>query len=363
MTPQPLQPVTLAPGQPPNEQGEEVSFTEGWNPGAIQSELRIQELPLCGTVTDSKHWNALWSPTPPPADFQKKTAVFIARYHDSISCVYREFRIYSVLKTPRRILVKARMIRNENNAKGGPSTDFHGIWIDKCQLPVIFEINGKIEETREESTRDYELIRTISVPGTDPNGLAYDGTSFLYADSVRRKIDRIDARSGKVVGSFAVPGSLPAGLCWDGRFLWHSDTMSAMIYKLNPENCSVATSFKAPGHTPMGLAWHEGFLYHVDHDIQKVFKLDAANGKVLHSIPLPGGRHMGITWRGKELWVMDGLAKSLRQINLQGGSFLRQVPIASPYPANILSEGENFWYIDYSGRAIYGIRLSSARGD
>ncbi|MHC4982171.1 MAG: hypothetical protein ACYTF6_03255 [Planctomycetota bacterium] len=77
-------------------------------------------------------------------DWQKYDVVFIAAYQELWSGVFKEFRIAEVLRYPDHLLVKTKIVISENNAKGGPRLDFHAVLIPATDLPVRFEIGGRI---------------------------------------------------------------------------------------------------------------------------------------------------------------------------------------------------------------------------
>jgi len=78
-------------------------------------------------------------------DWDKHDVVFISAFHPVHSGVFKEFRIFEVVSRSGQILVKARAVYNPNNAKGGPSLDFHAVLIPSTDLPVAFEVNGELE--------------------------------------------------------------------------------------------------------------------------------------------------------------------------------------------------------------------------
>ncbi len=86
------------------------------------------------------------------------------------------------------------------------------------------------------------VVDTIPSPGTQPQGLAWDGTSIWVVmddnDGDPEKIWELDPLTGDTLLSFYIPTTRPRGLVWDGTHLWliakHPDEYSGVIFRIDP---------------------------------------------------------------------------------------------------------------------------------
>ena len=74
-------------------------------------------------------------------------------------------------------------------------------------------------------------------------------------DAGTNKIYQHSGGTSTITTSFSSPGSDPTGLAWDGTNLWSCDYINDKIYRHSGGTSTITTSFSGPGSSPTGLAW------------------------------------------------------------------------------------------------------------
>ena len=158
-------------------------------------------------------------------------------------------------------------------------------------------------------------------------------------------------KPGDVILKFTSPGSNPSGLAWDGTHLWLADDGTNTIYKLDPTDGRVLSSFKSPGSSPRGLVWDGNHLWHADNATRKVHQLDRATGAALSAIGEPATPPKarlpelgGLTWDGRHLWcgTVDGWSSRMNEMDPKDGSTKRFF-FTKGYPRALATDGTFIW--------------------
>jgi len=126
------------------------------------------------------------------------------------------------------------------------------------------------------------------------------------------------------VHSVPAPGTNAEGLTWDGTGLWNSDIDDDMIYRLDPVSGAVLAAFPSPALLVEGLAFDGTSLWAADAE-GFIYQLDPADGAVVGSFPFQGWPQ-GMTFDGHHLWVNDFAAKQLHKIDPVTGTVTDSVP-------------------------------------
>jgi streptogramin lyase len=99
----------------------------------------------------------------------------------------------------------------------------------------------------------------------------------------------VSAYSQTIINSFPSPGSEPRGLAWDGSFLWCAEYSSGKIFKLNPSTGAKVDSFSFPIHRSFGgITWGSEDQLWVANGTY-VYEIDPVSGDTLSSFHCPGG--------------------------------------------------------------------------
>ena len=104
--------------------------------------------------------------------------------------------------------------------------------------------------------------------------------NFLFSGSVS---------SQTILNSFPAPGSEPRGLAWDGSFLWCAEYSSGKIFKLDPSTGSKVDSVSFPLQSSYGgITWGSNDQMWVANG-SYVYEIDPTSGDTLSSFHCPGG--------------------------------------------------------------------------
>jgi streptogramin lyase len=159
------------------------------------------------------------------------------------------------------------------------------------------------------------------------------------------------SKPGDILLKFPAPGSNPSGLAWDGTHLWLADDGTDTIFKLDPTDGRVLSSFKSPGSSPRGLVWDGNHLWQADNATRKLHQLDRATGAALSALDEPATPAKarlpelgGLTWDGRHLWcgTVDGWSSRMNQMDPKDGS-TKQFFFTKGYPRALATDGTFIW--------------------
>jgi streptogramin lyase len=191
-------------------------------------------------------------------------------------------------------------------------------------------------------------------PGTNPMGLAFDGTYLWNADYTDDKLYKID-RSGNIIASINSPGTHPRGLAFDGIYLWNTDSTQNKIYKLDLSG-NIINSFPSPGTDPFGLMFDGTYLWNSDYTTDRIYKLDLS-GNIIDSFASPGSNPMDLAFDGTFIWNVDSTTDMLYKLDLSG-NIIASCATPGIYPSGLAFDGTNFWHADNYADRIYKLDIS-----
>lgn len=194
-----------------------------------------------------------------------------------------------------------------------------------------------------------DTLSTVAVydsPGTQPNGLAFDGT-YLWNADYDDNIYKLDTE-GNILNSIVAPGSTSYGLTSDGSHLWNTDYNEGIIYKLNTSG-NILDYFNSPGSKPLDLAFDGTHLFNSDSETGKVYKLDTS-GNVLDSFDFDCS---GLTFDGQFLWATDsGNGGKIYKLDTSG-NIKNTYDSPGSWPRGLTFDGTYLWNTDNSNDKIY----------
>jgi|GEM_PF-6756074 len=167
------------------------------------------------------------------------------------------------------------------------------------------------------------IIDSFSPPGTNVQGLCWDGTNLLSVDEFLDKIYKHDGFSSTILDSFPTPAGACLGVAWDGTDLLSVDLLTEKIYKHSGFSSSITDSFSKPGF-PKKLDWYGGNLYSGDGAAEEFYKHDGFSSSITDSFPIPATSLSGLVWG-------TGMAPP-SQFGRPGGDI--SVGSWSPFPAS-----------------------------
>ena len=101
-----------------------------------------------------------------------------------------------------------------------------GICLGAGSLWVVDATNDVV---RELDPADLHEIRTFRTPGTEPCGIAFDGTFLWLSDPYAQKIYKLNT-SGEVIGSFSIPDEYRTALEWRNYGLWTTAGLTTVVH-------------------------------------------------------------------------------------------------------------------------------------
>ena len=128
------------------------------------------------------------------------------------------------------------------------------------------------------------LLETIDTPGSDNEGMTWDGEHFYSCDDGNNRIYKHDGFSTTILQSISSPSTGPRGVTWDGNNLIYCDTVSDKIYKLDGFSTTILASFDAPSTAVAGLTWDGEHLYSCDFSTNRIYQHDGCSSTILSSI-------------------------------------------------------------------------------
>src|SRR5258706_5861445 len=152
-------------------------------------------------------------------------------------------------------------------------------------------------------------------------GVTYDGA--LGWAAVGTHLQSFDPKTGQAGPSLEVPAD--AGTAFDGRHLYQIS--GELIQKIDAKSGKVLGTIPAPGKgRDSGLAWAEGKLWVGQHRDRQIHCIDASTGEVLRTIE--SDRFVtGVSWVDGELWhaTWQGDESELRRVEPETGEVLERL--------------------------------------
>ena len=120
-------------------------------------------------------------------------------------------------------------------------------------------------------------------------GTAFDG-EHLY-QLAEDRIQKIDPKSGKVLGSIPAPGGgRDSGLTWAEGTLWVGQYRDRKIHQIDPETGAILRTIES-NRFVTGVTWVDGELWHGtwEGDESEIRQVDPHTGAVLERLEMPSG--------------------------------------------------------------------------
>lgn len=122
-------------------------------------------------------------------------------------------------------------------------------------------------------------------------GIGYDGNHIMvtvYYPNTRNNIYLLNPATGQVVDTISSPGTQPQGVAFDGQYVWvvmdDNDGDPERVWKINPVTNDTLMSFPVPTTSPRGLAWDGSCLWLIARNSGgpgcAAFKIDPYGGGV-----------------------------------------------------------------------------------
>ncbi|MBI1811070.1 MAG: glutaminyl-peptide cyclotransferase [Nitrospirae bacterium] len=159
--------------------------------------------------------------------------------------------------------------------------------------------------------------------------------------------------------SIPLPGLKPQGITWDGKHLWVVEKKKKKVYRLDPRSGAILQTFAVDLKKPKGLAFDGKSIWVADEETMKIHALDPQSGQIVKTIPMEISKEKGfksfegMTWDGKHLWtaIYAGFSSSFNQIDTESGRIVKSI-FAECNPRGIASDGKYIWSICYNGENL-----------
>jgi glutamine cyclotransferase len=191
-------------------------------------------------------------------------------------------------------------------------------------------------------SRPAEIVREYAFDGVDNiAGITHDGHHVWAATG--NALLAFDPETGAATRRVEQP--CDAGTAFDGKHFWQ--IAEKRIAKIDAASGRVLGSIPAPGNGgDSGLAWAEGSLWVGQHRDRRIHQVDPATGAILRTIA--SDRFVtGVTWVDGELWhgTWEGDESELRHVDPADGAVLERVRMpAGAGVSGLESDGADLFY-------------------
>ena len=192
------------------------------------------------------------------------------------------------------------------------------------------------------AARPAEIVREYAFDGVDQvAGVTHDG--HLVWAATGNALLAFDPASGAPTRRVEQP--CDAGTAFDGKHFWQ--IAEKRIAKIDAASGRVLGSIPAPGNGgDSGLAWAEGSLWVGQHRDRRIHQIDPTTGAILRTIA--SDRFVtGVTWVDGELWhgTWEGDESELRHVDPADGAVLERLQMPTGVGVSGLeSDGADLFY-------------------
>jgi len=161
----------------------------------------------------------------------------------------------------------------------------------------------------------------ISV-GTNPNFVAFDGTSIWVTNEGSNSVTKINPASNTVVGTYSV-GSGPRGVVFDGTYIWVANYLANTVSKLDPSSGGTLGTFSV-GSGPWNVAvnTNDHTIWVSNRNSNNVMKLNQS-GSVLLTVATDQFPEF-FAFDGANMWVSCYATQTIEEISDSGTILKRQ---------------------------------------
>lgn len=192
----------------------------------------------------------------------------------------------------------------------------------------------------------WDLLKPNSFPvGSNPTGVAFDGTNIWVANYGSNNVTKLRASDGANLGTFTV-GDNPVAIAFDGANIWTANENSNNVTKLRVSDGVNLGTF-AVGTFPQGIAFDGANIWVSNNSSNNVTKLRTSDGANLGTFTVGSGPR-GVVFDGANIWVANAGSGNITKLRASDGE-----PI-NTYTVNVFSfgiafDGENIWVSSTGG--------------
>ena len=212
--------------------------------------------------------------------------------------------------------------------------------------------------------------------GTQPRGVAWDGTYIYQANSASNNVNKYDV-SGNFVSTFSVASqdASPVGIVWDGTHFWVLGQVNKRVFKYSASGTYQNVSFLVSSElsAPSALAWDGTHFWVGGSTSDAVFKYNAAGTYQNVSFSVAGQllNIWDLTWDGSNFWAVGSQDPAYAYKYNASGVYQSRFPLPTitTFYAGIASAGDDLWigtgaapYLIYKHSIVNGVTSDNSLG-
>ena len=208
---------------------------------------------------------------------------------------------------------------------------------------------------------DQDLAKPATVAvGTQPNGVAFDGTNIWVTNSSANTVTRINPTTNEVVGSPIAVGGGPGAIAFDGTHMWIANSASNTVTRVNAATGVIVGSPIGVGNDPVAVVYDGTRIWVANVDSNSVTRINAATGAVIGAPVSAGASPSGLAFDGELVWVTNSSADTVTRVDAATG-VVGGAPIAvGDGPAGIAFDGSSIWVSNFGSDNV--TRIDAAAG-
>ena len=156
-------------------------------------------------------------------------------------------------------------------------TDPRGLTYDGTALWVADRSNRILQQI---DPKNEVIMQQFDLDNFRSAGLAWDNGNLWLANNQQNttigdSIYYISSTTGNIINSRTPFGTQPAGLAFDGTYLYQTDNDDDVVYKIDPESFMVVETFPTPGgEFANGLTFDGTYLWVSNNDSDSLYQMD-----------------------------------------------------------------------------------------
>ena len=201
----------------------------------------------------------------------------------------------------------------------------------------------------------------LSMPGSFPYGLAYDGRVLWCTDFGEHALYRVDLKKRDAVRAFELPVSEAAGLCFADGKLWFA--ADGGVFQLDPQS-GLCRRWRTWSHgTPTGLACDGKRLFVADRAERQVTVFNLENRRIAARFDTPGRWPRGMTYHDDSLWLVDSADRAVYRLCPETGQLQGAFVTPEGEPRGIEFVDGLWWFSLRKGRILAATRAEPLGAD
>jgi hypothetical protein len=209
---------------------------------------------------------------------------------------------------------------------------------------------------------DHKLVKIKASDGTvvgsyssvcqHPNALAFDGTFIWVASEDTACLALIWAKDGSYGGATILdPGKMEGnshwGMAFDGENIWVTNSSSNTVVKYHAAPDLTGAKYTVGSH-PHGIAFDGEYIWTANNGDNSYSRV-ALDGSGITTWPLPAGQTgpVGVAFDGAYIWITNSGSGTVSKIRAEDGAYLYSLNVGSS-PFFLAFDGYYMWITRYT---------------